>query len=48
MIVHKERAEPWTITLVDTGDDSMTGGRLKRVSQYLENEKVFVLLMVMV
>ena len=41
MIVHKERAEPWTITLVDTGDDSMTGGRLKRVSQYLENEDCF-------
>ena len=41
MIVHKERAEPWTITLVDTGDDSMTGGRLKRVEQYLQNEESF-------
>jgi len=28
MKVHKERAEPWTVTLVDTGDSSMTGGRL--------------------
>jgi len=41
MVVHKERAEPWTITLVDTGDDSMTGGRLKRVRQYLQNEECF-------
>jgi glucose-1-phosphate cytidylyltransferase len=41
MIVHKERAEPWTITLVDTGDDSMTGGRLRRVAQYLQNEESF-------
>ena len=31
MTVHEERAEPWTVTLVDTGDHSMTGGRLKRV-----------------
>ena len=31
MIVHEERAEPWKVTLVDTGDDSMTGGRLKSV-----------------
>jgi glucose-1-phosphate cytidylyltransferase len=41
MIVHKERAEPWTVTLIDTGDDSMTGGRLKRVAQYLQNEEAF-------
>ena len=41
MIVHEERAEPWTVTLVDTGDDSMTGGRLKRVEPYLKNEKMF-------
>ena len=41
MIVHKERAEPWSVTLVDTGDDSMTGGRLKRVAQYLQNEECF-------
>lgn len=41
MIVHKERAEPWTITLVDTGDDSMTGGRLKRIEHYLQNEESF-------
>jgi glucose-1-phosphate cytidylyltransferase len=41
MIVHEKRAEPWTVTLVDTGDHSMTGGRLKRVVNYLENEEAF-------
>lgn len=41
MKVHKKRAEPWTVTLVDTGDDSMTGGRLGRVAPYLEGEKAF-------
>ena len=34
MTVHDERAEPWNVTLVDTGEDSMTGGRLKAVSKY--------------
>jgi len=41
MEVHQKRAEPWTVTLVDTGDDSMTGGRLKRVSSYIEKEELF-------
>jgi glucose-1-phosphate cytidylyltransferase len=41
MLVHHKRAEPWKVTLIDTGDDSMTGGRLKRVLPYLKNEKVF-------
>ena len=41
MEVHEERAEPWTITLVDTGDNSMTGGRLGRVSEYLKDEDAF-------
>ena len=41
MVVHYKRAEPWKVTLVDTGDDSMTGGRLKRVLPYLKNEEVF-------
>jgi len=41
MKVHKERVEPWKITLVDTGDDSMTGGRLGRVAEYLKNEEAF-------
>jgi glucose-1-phosphate cytidylyltransferase len=38
MHVHQNTAEPWTVTLVDTGDETMTGGRLKRVKQYLGNE----------
>jgi len=41
MTVHEERAEPWTITLIDTGDNSMTGGRLKRVLPFLKNEEAF-------
>jgi glucose-1-phosphate cytidylyltransferase len=43
IIVHKERAEPWNVTLVDTGDHSMTGGRLKRIESYLKSEKAFCL-----
>ena len=35
--VHHKHAEPWRITLVDTGDDTQTGGRLKRVADYLED-----------
>ena len=38
MDVHKKSAEPWKVTLVDTGLDTMTGGRLKRVQEYVENE----------
>jgi glucose-1-phosphate cytidylyltransferase len=41
MIVHEKRAEPWTVTLIDTGENTMTGGRLKRVSKYLELEENF-------
>jgi glucose-1-phosphate cytidylyltransferase len=41
IIVHEKRAEPWTVTLVDTGDESMTGGRLKRVESYLKDEEMF-------
>jgi len=41
MDVHEERAEPWTVTLVDTGDSSMTGGRLGRVKKYVEDEELF-------
>jgi glucose-1-phosphate cytidylyltransferase len=36
--VHDSQAEPWTITLVDTGNDSMTGGRIKRIKQHIGNE----------
>ncbi len=41
MNVHKKGAEPWSVTLVDTGKNSMTGGRLKRVYSYLKNEELF-------
>ena len=41
MEVHSKRAEPWNITLVDTGDHSMTGGRLKRVGKYVANDEAF-------
>lgn len=43
MEVHNHKAEPWRITLVDTGDDTMTGGRLKRVGSYLKDEEMFCL-----
>lgn len=36
--IHQNKSEPWKITLVDTGEKSMTGGRLKRVQKYLGNE----------
>jgi glucose-1-phosphate cytidylyltransferase len=41
MEVHQKHAEPWRVTLVDTGEDSMTGGRLKRVGKYLQDDDVF-------
>jgi glucose-1-phosphate cytidylyltransferase len=41
MEVHHRMAEPWRVTLVDTGDASNTGGRLKRVSKYLEANESF-------
>ena len=41
MHVHQNNAEPWTVTLVDTGEDTMTGGRLKRINEYIKNEKEF-------
>jgi len=37
MEVHQNNAEPWKVTLVDTGEATMTGGRLKRVRQYLDD-----------
>lgn len=41
MQVHDKRAEPWNVTLVDTGENSMTGGRLRRVADYLRDEDAF-------
>ncbi|MBP7446433.1 MAG: glucose-1-phosphate cytidylyltransferase, partial [Zoogloea sp.] len=41
MEIHERHAEPWRVTLVDTGDTTQTGGRLGRVRQYLEDEEAF-------
>ena len=41
MTVHSKRTEPWNVTLVDTGDTSMTGGRLLHVADYIRNEEAF-------
>jgi glucose-1-phosphate cytidylyltransferase len=41
MQVHRNKAESWTVTLVDTGESTMTGGRLKRVQEYLKGEDSF-------
>lgn len=41
MLVHERHAEPWRVTLVDTGDATQTGGRLGRIRKHLENEKDF-------
>lgn len=41
MAVHQRYAEPWCVTLVDTGEETMTGGRLRRVAHYLANEDAF-------
>jgi glucose-1-phosphate cytidylyltransferase len=43
MEVHREHAEPWRVTLVDTGDKTQTGGRLKRVLDYVAGDDVFAL-----
>ncbi len=43
MEVHEQKVEPWRVTLVDTGDDTKTGGRLKRVAEYLKDEEAFCL-----
>ena len=42
MQVHQKRVEPWKITLVDTGENTMTGGRLLQVADYIKNEKYFL------
>ena len=41
MFVHQRKAEPWRVTLVDTGDETLTGGRLGRVAEYLRGEESF-------
>jgi len=41
MEVHQRKAEPWRVTLVDTGDNTLTGGRLRRVAEYVQDEEAF-------
>jgi glucose-1-phosphate cytidylyltransferase len=41
MHIHQSVAEPWQVTLVDTGDNSGTGGRLKKIAPYLAGEDAF-------
>lgn len=41
MEVHQQKAEPWRVTLVDTGEDTLTGGRLKRVADYVGHDQDF-------
>lgn len=41
MEVHHKKAEPWRVTLVDTGEETLTGGRLKRVADYVKGEEFF-------
>ena len=41
MEVHEKKAEPWKVTLIDTGDDTLTGGRLKRVAKHVQDEEAF-------
>jgi glucose-1-phosphate cytidylyltransferase len=41
MEVHEKKAEPWRVTLVDTGDETCTGGRLKRVAKHVQDEEAF-------
>jgi len=39
--VHERHAEPWKVTLVDTGEETMTGGRLLRVARYVQDDEAF-------
>lgn len=41
MEVHEQYAEPWKVTLIDTGENTMTGGRLKRIKRFVQNEEAF-------
>jgi len=42
MEMHSNQLEPWKVTLIDTGEDSMTGGRIKRIQKYVQNERFFL------
>ena len=43
MQVHQNNSEPWTVSLVDTGENTLTGGRLKRIREYVKDEDAFCL-----
>ena len=43
MEVHVRNSEPWRVTVVDTGEQTMTGGRIRRILPYIENEEAFCL-----
>lgn len=43
MEVHQQQVEPWRVTLVDTGENSQTGGRIKRIRKFVENDDAFCL-----
>lgn len=43
MIIHNNVAEPWKVTLIDTGDETMTGGRIKRIQPYIPKDESFLL-----
>ncbi len=42
MEIHQNNIEPWKVTLIDTGENTMTGGRLKRIKEYLDNKTFFL------
>lgn len=42
-VIHQHNVESWRVTLVDTGEDTMTGGRLKRIKEYINDEEAFCL-----
>ncbi len=42
MEIHQNSIEPWKVTLIDTGENTMTGGRIKRIKKYLNNEPFFL------
>lgn len=41
MVVHQQKVEPWRVTLVDTGEQTQTGGRLRRVADHIKSEEAF-------
>lgn len=43
VVIHQSFAEPWKVTLVDTGENTMTGGRIRRIKKYVAGEKAFCL-----